>query len=1450
MASAPLSIEINYDAERELFGDESESPDARHLLVEIENRKLKPGTLGLGPPEDAPDAVVPIRIRPGTQMPRGNGIEFRAELDVDAISDEWGSVEDAAKQEHPILITAEEDTPPGRRKQIRKRRAMVSINLNSIRWKWTPLVRDDKGVEKEDGPTQENTPIEVKIDGTNNNGFRLELERMVWDKDIGLDHDEADFVHYLSPDHKCDFSILAPDPVPWEIPAKESQRQVITRWWTKFLPEDHEILGKPPVDTTIRVRAYPENSIQQHQSGGAPTRKPADAPMLATREIPLRLGVRKWKAEVFSPDPNEPPALLEGDRPWEDSLPVEINLFDDSDPDEVRSLKNEDVEWVLRPGSDGKQCGMVKYDQQKDLTEGTWKVNDAGRVEFRFCPTRDNALFLAGKEGLRFYAEFDIHLKGKDPNKKGPKIRSKEKPDDEEAPTLVVDWAPKFDLGIFKLPFFIKPEAPLDLEAEPNEEKAEPVMLTLTNDETKAYRTVFRTGGTIMLRPVVPWDAGESKPVEYPLQRYRLVVGDRCRKGEEKRQVIPVEPTTESTWPETVFIPARPGHGGCGATVQLKPQVPLHPDMAERFRVIGEKARNMDSAVAPNAGFASAQQMGSWEAGQFQKLSRRFDDQALRYFCETPSDKLCMNRKGIRVTLGAMASFLEYTQGSWDMLGNSIALHREIYKRYEDTLVNGYFDIFGFEPIKKRIEPIRRVFEQSKVGKYFLDLLFPDRIVAAGFQKAQSAVLKSRLAVWIGNSLDEVIQKNAEALSRARQALPGPEKLSRTAGEQFARTLRQCEQHATDVAGDVAVFVNTAKAFSKQLEELRARGLSGDDLERAILPRYREMQAAWSKVFETREKFRSSFKSAFGDFKATATTEGQVAAAKLDVELHGHNATSLAEIHDEYTKLLEKEELDPEAAKEFMDKVAQRPAPLAECQAIRTQNAKASRGAIDAKRDSLLELLKQHHAMWQGLKENYEALLGRTFHGRTMDPETTGQRFVELCERQIAPSVESSQAEATRLTQEAAEFSKKAQELADYKLDKVYKYWYAIWKTLEEKVEDQTNEGTAPFESHMDQLLHSTEPPVPTSSDLLTTMTEMVLAALTGLKKFIVAVLGALLRVIGKVAWALLWLVGAIIRGLLAFLTLLLTFVRSVLGKWAEGIASVFEWFREAGGGKFSSLAPDAFQAGYAVAQESQASPDLFAFTYTKEIDLVRRVKDMAEQFSKEPVWIDKAKEAIKGLFRTGYDDYYAGQLQASRAFFLRLCSQVLDRSKLEEPPIDSKDDAVHLAFVVADARSKIQRQIANYARSVDNAGKDQTGGFGASFWTEFKDQRGFNSVDLDILLSWVGWGAAWAFRIVGCFLACAGLLSILMSGGLSIPLAVGTVAGCFTAAELADFITATSRLMCGLLGYYPYVCAYPRDTVLLPAVFYAMVFKPAASKFAASKSDDIVGTSRIDMGY
>src|SRR4029077_8451410 len=128
---------------------------------------------------------------------------------------------------------------------------------------------------------------------------------------------------------------------------------------------------------------------------------------------------------------------------------------------------------------------------------------------------------------------------------------------------------------------------------------------------------------------------------------------------------------------------------------------------------------------------------------------------------------LCTNRRGIRAGLGAMAVFFDQAIAAWDLLGDAIGLHRLVYKRFEDTLINFYFDVFGWDPIQKKLEPLRKAIEGVPGGKYLLDLLFPDRIVAMGFNAFMTKILKSKLATWVGTSFQELAKKNSDAIEKS-----------------------------------------------------------------------------------------------------------------------------------------------------------------------------------------------------------------------------------------------------------------------------------------------------------------------------------------------------------------------------------------------------------------------------------------------------------------------------------------------------------------------------------------------------------------------------------------------------------------------------------------------------------------------------------------------------------
>ena len=323
----PLRIEINFDADLEGLLFDPETADARHLKVTIQDRKLRPKTLKLLPPAEGElNRVSPVRLRAGTDVypPAGNDgvVEFRAELDVDAIEAHWGEVEKAVLASPSGLpfrfsvgIEKQSDSDP----DPMERPGLLTINLNSIHWIWQPLIRDENGDEREDGPPKPlDTPIEVPVDGTDTHGFKLRVELQERQKNGQYAPREADFTHYLSPDHKVDFDVLAMKPPPWELVKGQDGalfHQPETRWWTKPLRADSPVLGKLPLSTTVRVQAWAYDKIQKRFPN---TFEPKPIPRYAIREIPLNLNAG-----------------------WEP-----IVAFEPKDSREYSSIKLEEVEFV------------------------------------------------------------------------------------------------------------------------------------------------------------------------------------------------------------------------------------------------------------------------------------------------------------------------------------------------------------------------------------------------------------------------------------------------------------------------------------------------------------------------------------------------------------------------------------------------------------------------------------------------------------------------------------------------------------------------------------------------------------------------------------------------------------------------------------------------------------------------------------------------------------------------------------------------------------------------------------------------------------------------------------------------------------------------------------------------------------------------------------------------
>ena len=1449
-----VDIEINYDAELEEFGSESDAGDARFVRVRIKDRNVVPGSLELLPPDPEDQTsgdflACPVQIRAGTPDytelygGRDRTVRFRAELDLASIMLAWNTVQEAAKEPRRFRIKVTLEATRRYPKEDCTRYGRVKINLNTIRWTWTPLIREKEGAPGvQNGDEQDDTPIEVVIDGTDKNGFRLEVERGVLQENGEYEAAKSDFTHYLSPDGKVNQDVLFLDPVPWD-PGIQPTQQIVTTWWTKNLPADHPLLNNLPMETSIRVQAFPEHSIQKR----APKiYLPGDLPRLAIRELPLHLGQQKWEATVLTPDPEEAPILLTGDRPWEECVDAEVQLYAGINPSSVAGTI---VEWSFAPGSE--QVGTVTYNGQKNLTKGEWTVDDQGQVSFTFCPTRANALFLDSKEATQYYANFDVRLKqGGDSDK--AKIPSSETPDDKTKPSFKLDWAPKFDLGAFKLPFFIDPTKPLNLEQDPKPDEVNAITLTLSDDETEAYRNIFRSGGTILIRPVVKWDnAGDGNETDIPLQHYRLAVGEAARKKgkNESPNILAVDADSSGQWPDTVAIPSQPDEDPATEPLTLNPEIPLHPEIVERFRVINEKSAKLDSTVASNSGLTGSQSLSEW-TNQFHDHGLTFGEQAMRYFCESPSDILCTNGKGIRAGLGAMAVFFDQANAAWDLLADAIGLHRQVYKRFEDTLINFYFDVLGWKPIEEKlVKPISTAIEGLPGGKYLLDLLFPDRIIAGGFDKVLTKVLKSRLAAWVGSALPELVKKNAEAIEKAEEAVTAAERASESAGRGFERAAQQCGDHAANLQQDVDAFVQTVQTVQSQAQQLRASGISDEALQTQSQPLLAQLNAAWAKVIETRTRWRTALESVIEQFKSGGSAASQKAAASLEKELQNQNKAFLETASQKYSEIMGQEVVEPNKLQEFMQKLTQGP-DRGEGLTARNQAAAAAFNSVASSQATLVRIVDQYDQTWQGLAQKYEELGGRSLTPG-VPVSNVGDKVRSFLDQQIAPQVQIAQTEVANAKQTADDFVNRVNDISTRKYNNILEAWLALYRVLEDRMEDAESQGNMPLQQRMDKLLE--QPPTPDPSDLLGQLVDIAKSAVDQAKKSVMSIVGKFMSFVGKFVWAVLWFITFFVRVVFAVISVLLTFVRGVLGKWAELMASVFEWFRDHALGKFSALTEGAFTAGSGVAKES-GSPPLFDFRYQIETDLWSRLKSAAQDASKQPDLAEQLKQGVSTLFKTGYDNDYPAQVEATRTFFFDLCRlKILNRDNLEKPCLDSNDDAARFGFLVLDAQNNLKRQIASYQQAMDDAGKD-TISFGSGFWAEVKQDRGYNALDLDIVIAWVGWGIALLFRFIGCLLAIAGLFGLIATAPAA-PVAAGlfgldavTVIGLFTSADLVDFLTTGSRTIIALVSYYPYAFAYPRDATLMPALFYAMAFRPADSRFTASNVNSIIATSKVDQ--
>ncbi|MBI5685812.1 MAG: hypothetical protein HZC54_12120 [Verrucomicrobia bacterium] len=1410
-------IELNYAGEA--AKEKDPSLDSRLLRVKLpQGYKAKSGTLrlDLGPGNTE---GLPLRIRPGTEVYKEKEVDFRAELDIPVIEQQWGSVEAAAlPKRHPVLITVETDPPPKRPKQLAKCKTVATINLNAIKWRWWPLQRDEKGGEIE-GEPEENTPIRLEIDGSNRHGFRLEVWREKKEKK-GYVRAESDFSHYLAPEEpRVSFKIVKPNPIPWEIKEGEDQRQIKTTWWAETLADD-SFLKELPINTTIRVRAWPKDNIKKHRSGERPITEPREAPQLAMREIPLKLEAKKFKARVVTPDPQKPPVLMTDARPWEDCFDAEVQLFDDSSGTE--RYPDEEVHWKLLPDKHGDFCGSISCQGEKGKHEGKWKVGESGKVSFRFVPAKRNALFLTEKEKLQFYAEFEVRLKGPRPDVQGEKICSVEKPDDREAPTFVLDWAPKFDLGVLKLPFFIEPTETLELE-KPDPDKAPPIKLVLSSEEETAYRNTFRNGGTIMLRPVVPWKPAEGEPVKVPLQRYQLVVGESSRKKEsEKRQRWPVEHAdAASDWPDTVEIPARSGKQG-GGSVQLQPETRLHPELEKFLPRIAEEAGKIQAKTA-----ASGAVKGGFFAGgdsnDFKKLGSDFGEMATRFFADAKEADLIAKGQAQMFTIMGMPMFIISTGETWDRLGEAVNLHRETYKRMEANIINFYYDFLCWGRLAEMVSKLFQMLRAT--GKFnFLPEKMPpvfqlNWLLRKGSDALHNGLIKSVLESHFLKPLSDFKKTLGDKLSSATSALRTAETECQEAIEAASAFKRQVGRAESQIDEIVDLSKQIERVLNKNGPELA--NLTKEEARELLRPLVHRRDVLRQELKGTADMLAADMRTGHSDlFARRLVRETRLAKAQAEELAYKGVASHVDEAEQNVQRLLQGENVDADEAARIVEAFQKgdvvRPswAPTIQTQAEQAIARELESHTQDCQRlsNSLSKLRQTPGAV------------SPTGPGFFQPPPSEIEippmaRNVDALERYLQPAADG-----------ARDFEKQAKELLTRRMEGAVRIIDAEKAIVNGVISRGTKKGQTIVKEKLDEMLDAPAPPAASPKGGDSGIVGGAIEGIKGAARWLVNTIVSFEVTMFK--W-IIWLIGWELRIAMFPLNLLILLHARLGAKICEVIIHFFHYLGGPEGAvKATVLSSSALAAGKGVISATGENPDqVFRYPYFREETVFERMRQAADHLVVSDAPLDHAvDEAIAEATKSGYDDYYPGELKRSRGVLYRMCALVLGKKMLESPPCEENPGSS--SVLAESAGSYLDSSIKEYLESITRQSRESKTGFWSSLWS-LKDDRSWNLEDFELFCDWVGWIMTWGCRVVALILAIAGLFT----GGAGFVLSGGMLLG----AQAASAVTAAVRAVITACGFYPTTAAYPRDALALQGVHYAMIFKPAAERYKANSTSEII---------
>lgn len=1484
-----LRIEINYDAELEELGCDPDMADSRHLRANLSNRKLRSLNQDILWFEPA-DAECPVKIRAGTitpaQFDHTATIEFRTELNIDAIEAKWGPVEQQAGKELPftVVIAIQKEGRDGPEEVAMD--AFVKINCQTIRWTWTPLERDEDGQNvRETGDALLCEPIEIEVDGTSCQGARIELERYTMDASgqVNDSPEDSDFSEKTDPKDQW-IDIVAPEPQPWKSQAKAQLRFQTSDWWTQPLTDPKQVLSKLPMETTIRIYAFPPNTITQQREGALPQTNPAETKLLAMRELPLHLEKTVWLVKVLEPTPDDPPVLLTGDKPWEDGFTVRLSVVKRNErTGEERPVVGRDLKWEIDASSDAGLAGKVSESGQLK-TEGEWRTDDSGEITFTFCPERKNALFLDETSGCSWEAAFLLWKGKKKSDKPEARIRDATRANDDQPPSFRLEWAPKFDLTLFKLPY-VSAEAALDPDRPPVEDTVKGTPLVLNATQENDYRLRFRWGGRIELKPRLALDPATAPDEDLePLKDYRLIIGGEGD-AKEGRKIVIVEPVAaadgvKSKSPERktrfaiIDVPAsRRGAAGGSKNVTtqslvIAPKLPLQAKMREALVAIKKSTEDLHQTFTKADTLTKGRTLVGSEP-EFKTLGADFVKHALVRFAREAQDTLLDNLKETVLSLEAVSKYLPTLPTSWDNLNASVTLHRMAYARTIDNFMNFVWDFLYCDDLPESVakvskkvgwqwgerlpEHIQNLKQATGVDLRKARLLdnMHDAIQAAGLRAMLGKMLRG-----MESALEKVrinLNKIKEALSEERAVLQTLEEAQRTAFQAFSQAadrVRKCSEALARIGQQAEWMMSEVRAVG--LENIRSR----PELRAKLLALVEEAKAARASFNEaigemtehtrgparggSTEGLHNSIAKLLRSRGRTAMLESQAKALESQLERFGKASKSLSEAESTAVDLAGK---NTAAIKEYLSQVQEhiKAGPPAEVlNAAQSASSAAGTAAelTDPLRDrcnGMLDDLRKVAEQEKGLRAL--GVLGpeSTWIGRTpgqIHPTDPALDFSGVLDRANA---------AAAATQQTVSRSEGALQAAQNRLQArnvpdLVDAWKAQQILVSENLSDGVQAGKEHFLSILDDCAASKSDrpssPAPDQGqgwcgwalEKVFQLLDWMAAKFKGFIAWMASCCSALPDVIHYGSMAVLYVFNLFLR-----------LVARVGGKIFEAVLAGFDTIRSAGGFRTVSYISDgAFAAGdRALAKagadcpgKDAAASELFTFPYL-ECRILERWKECSHI---EGDYSRREEEELDKVLRAGYEDYYPKAMSVARRCYYALCYEILTEEFLASPPLD--EDASASLQIGTQAVGKFSGHIQEMLQAFTDARPEDGGGEFTDSLRRLRDKPKWSAADWDSLADWFGFFFTWVVRAIALVVAL-----LTWWSGVGLLVSAGTM---LLASSLGNAVVAVVRLATSMVGYYLYTTVYPRDTVVLQAAVHAALFLPKNERYKPSSADDL----------